>query len=392
MSDGSTGPTMCISPPQMRRTVGLVGVRAVSVALLGGLSIAVLAACSHNDDHATSSKAEDVSPTSVPSTSMPAGSTRELALPGPGVTDLVVSGQSEAPSIAGLSGGKMVVGSVSAWTDGTPTVVDLADNCQDLSRAADGGYSVACQDHVLVFDEHGIKTRDIHLDGTATTAVVTKDVASVTLAGEKKVKYFSLKDTDQGGETTVPIGEGAAQSLLVDPDASSGKTKEMAAIFDKKQSSLTGVYPGENKQGSSLRIGQGAGKIAGGQNGVVVASSTALDSLEVFTADDILRKHQTIHTDSTPWGVAWDAATRTVWVTSTGKNTVTGYDISSGVPIKVATMSTIADAQSVVVDSDGGLLIASPQSLIVQHVPKEQIDKARSDASHKSSYAVKKES
>ena len=54
-------------------------------------------------------------------------------------------------------------------------------------------------------------------------------------------------------------------------------------------------------------------------------------------------------------------------------------------------MHTIPDAQSVVVDGDGGLLIASPQSSTVQHISKDQVSEARHEgASSEPSYPVKK--
>lgn len=392
ISDGTPGQSIRTGTLPTQRKQRRLGARALSIACCSGLTVTMLAGCSRSDDQEALSKAEDVSPTSVPAAEPPSGDTRDVDLPGDGVSDLVVSGQSDSPVIAGLSGGKMVIGTSSDWTNGKPKSVDLGKDCKDLSRAAGGGFSVACENHVLVFDGQGKKVHDLEVDGTATTAAVTSDVVSVTFAGEKKIKYFPLDGSDKDGKATVSIGEGAIQSLIVDPDPKSGSDKEMSAVFDKKQSSLTGVYPGEDKEGSSLRIGQGAGKIAGGQDGVVVASSTKLNSIEIFTANDILRKHQTIHTDSVPWGVAWDANTRTVWVTSTGKNTVIGYDISSGVPVKVATMHTIPDAQSVVVDGDGGLLIASPQSSTVQHISKDQVSEARHEGtSSEPSYPVKKE-
>ena len=354
ISDGTPGQSIRTGTLPTQRKQRRLGARAISIACCSGLAVTMLAGCSRSDDQEALSKAEDVSPTSVPAAEPPSGDTRDVDLPGDGVSDVVVSGQSDSPVIAGLSGGKMVVGTSSDWTNGSPKAVDLGKDCKDLSRAAGGGFSVACENHVLVFDGQGKKVND--------------------------------------GKSTVSIGEGAIQSLIVDPDPKSGSDKEMSAVFDKKQSSLTGVYPGEDKEGSSLRIGQGTGQIAGGQDGVVVASSTKLNSIEIFTANDILRKHQTIHTDSVPWGVTWDANTRTVWVTSTGKNTVIGYDISSGVPVKVATMHTIPDAQSVVVDGDGGLLIASPQSSTVQHISKDQVSEARHEgASSEPSYPVKKE-
>ena len=80
---------------------------------------------------------------------------------------------------------------------------------------------------MLVFDGQGKKVHDLEVDGTATTAAVTNDVASVTFAGEKKIKYFPLDGSDKDGKSTVSIGEGAIQSLIVDPDPKSGSDKEM---------------------------------------------------------------------------------------------------------------------------------------------------------------------
>lgn len=113
------------------------------------------------------------------------------------------------------------------------------------------------------------------------------------------------------------------------------------------------------RQGGTLRVGLGVGKVAFGEDGIVLAADTTGDSLLVYTTDEVIRLHQMAPTAPSPWAVAWDAKRKLAWVTSTATNTVTGYDISQGVPLERRSFDTVADARSLVALDDGTLILGS---------------------------------
>lgn len=81
--------------------------------------------------------------------------------------------------------------------------------------------------------------------------------------------------------------------------------------------------------------------------------------LAVYTADDVIRLHQTAPVDESPWGVAWDDVHDLAWISSTAENSLVAYDISTGVPVEEHRLDTVADVHNVVVLSDGTLVAAS---------------------------------
>ena len=103
----------------------------------------------------------------------------------------------------------------------------------------------------------------------------------------------------------------------------------------------------------------GVGQIAAGEDGLVIASDTLGDQVAVYTATDVIRLHQTAPVAASPWGVAWDAGRDLAWVASTTGNVLASYDISSGVPEQVHTLTSVADAHHIAVLPDGTLIAVS---------------------------------
>lgn len=330
----------------------------------------MLAACGGNTaGNIQAPELKTAAPTTVATTTTPAGHTVEIT----GATSFK-SLTSSSGVIAGKAGSTLYIGTIDQWDQGAPTAVTVDQACTDLSRAV-GGFSLACPGKVLVIDEKGQEVKTFTVNGTPTSAAVTSAGASVTTTGSRAITWIA---NDGSTQETAKVGGDIVQSVIVDPDPASDSATEMAAVFDREQASLVGVYPGQKKDGSALRIGQGGGQIAGGENGVIVASATTVNAVDVFTGDGVLRKHMTIPTSSTPWGVAWDADANIVWVTCTGSNTVEGYDISSGAGVNVATLPTISDAESIALDGKGGLVISSPASGTVQLISAEDVQSATS--------------
>lgn len=337
-----------------------------------GTEITLAAASAQAATRASSAQAESGSP----STPADAGTT---------------GGHSDADSVNGmayngtatavLTHGTVFVGTAEEWDNHQVKTASVDAECTDLTRTADG-FSVACPGKVVVVGNDGTVSTTFDVDGRATTATVTSSGATVSIDGQSQLTFISR---DGSTMNTAPAGSEPKQSVLVTSSAE-GNPDEMIALYDRQASSLTGVYPGEKKEGSSLRIGQGAGQISGGEQGVVVASAPSVNQVDVFTGDGIIRKHMSIPTGTSPWGVAWDANTHTVWVTNTGDNTLVGYDISSGTGVEVARFTTASDAEYVALDGAGGLLVASGSAGSVRHISAAEVDQARSAAA--SSFAA----
>ena len=123
------------------------------------------------------------------------------------------------------------------------------------------------------------------------------------------------------------------------------------------------------REGGTLRVGLGVGKVAGGEDGLILAADSTGSQLLVYTSDDIIRLHQMAPVPKGPWDASWDPSNRLAWVSSTAENLATGYDISQGVPLKRAQVRTVPDARSIVSLDDGTLILASATGAGLQIVP-----------------------
>ena len=130
-----------------------------------------------------------------------------------------------------------------------------------------------------------------------------------------------------------------------------------------------------SRQGGTLRVGLGVGKVRGGEHGLVLAADSTGSQLHVYTTDDIIRLQQSAPVPEGPWDAAWDPAQRLAWVSSLASNTATGYDISQGIPVKRKHFATVADAQSIITLDDGTVVAASASGDGIQIVsPADQTE------------------
>ena len=115
------------------------------------------------------------------------------------------------------------------------------------------------------------------------------------------------------------------------------------------------------------------GKVAAGENGLVLAADSTGNQIHVYTTDDIIRLQQSAPVPEGPWDVAWDSSQRLAWVSSLAENTATGWDISQGIPLERKRFATIASAQSMITLDDGTVVLASATGDGIQIVrPDEQ--------------------
>ena len=167
-------------------------------------------------------------------------------------------------------------------------------------------------------------------------------------------------------------------SQLVEiPDADSDADVKLLEV-NRPETSVHELKLDESRAGSALRAGIGVGKVASGDH-VIAAADTKGNQLLIYTATDIIRLHQAAPAPEAPWAVAVDESRGIVWVTSTKVNKLTGYDISSGTPVKVADINTVADPQSVVATEDGQIGVFSATGDGAQIFDSADVDKAIAD-------------
>lgn len=243
----------------------------------------------------------------------------------------------------------LFVGSLDQFKGNRAEKFEMDSNCGDVSANA-GHFAVGCGDYIALVNSEGM--HKLAVDTPVSTATVTssgevlagsQSSKSVWLYnnGEFKKEFSVARETDQ--LQVVPVDDGADSVVRV----------------NKFDTTIQDLDWGTGRQGATLRAGLGVSKVAAGEHGLVLAADATGNQLLVYTTNDVIRLQQSTPVPSGAWDVAWDSTNQLAWVTSTAENLATAYDISHGVPVERAQVSTVSDAQSIAVLSDGTLLIGS---------------------------------
>ena len=280
-------------------------------------------------------------PAESPASSDPAGEVR----PFEAVRDLDATGD-----LLGVrTDSALIVGTLDEVLAGSAASYGLDGSCGDASANA-GIFAVACGGTIRLFDRSG--ERSFATEEAATAATVTS--SGEVLAGSKDARtVWVYKDGELERSLAVARETDQLQAVPVDGQPDSVVRTNS---FDTTIQDLD--WRG-GKQGGTLRAGLGVGKIAAGEDGLVLAADATGSQILVYTSEDIIRLHQMAPVEDGPWDVAWDGRDRLAWITSTATNTATAYDISRGVPLERGRLRTVADAQSIASLADGTVVIAS---------------------------------
>ncbi|QGU04618.1 hypothetical protein CETAM_06780 [Corynebacterium comes] len=291
----------------------------------------------------------DVSP---PATD-PTGRVIELVAGYSEVTDLEIAGD-----ILGLrAGGTLALGTLSQFDAGDVTEVTIPENCGDLTASADT-FVLACREEVLLVDA---ATGDVDKRDIAGTDAAPAVAAALTSTGELVVgnaesdKVLVFEEGAEEPVHTITVAGNTSQLIAVPREGD----VDTIVRTNHANTTIQDVHWREGEQGGTLRVGLGVGRIAAGENSLVVVSDNIGDQLAIYTATDVIRLHQTTPVDESPWGVVWDAERDLAWIASTGTNTLAGFDVSTGVPERKSLLDTVADAQNIVILEDGTLVLAS---------------------------------
>lgn len=267
-----------------------------------------------------------------------------------------VTEQDPAP-VAALEQGTLSIGALADVADGTAETVAVGDDCTTVSGAVDG-VVLGCGSTIRVFDADGEEQRSIDAPGDVTSAAAAPDgTVAATVDSDSDVHWF---DADGGQVDSEHVTDSGSDMQLVGTERD-GDTQWRGALIDAAQTSVTDIDIADHSRLAALRIGQGVGTVSAGvrPDGVLVASDARRDQALVYAFDDVVRHTQSVPTGPGAWAVLWDSDRQVMWVSTTGDNRLTGYDLSTGSPEEVGHVTTTSDVRHIIDDGSGDLLLVA---------------------------------
>lgn len=305
-------------------------------------------------------------PVDSPTSENPDGEVREYAA----VKDMELTND----ILGVVAEGNLKIGSLDQITGEGAKSYDFPDACGDLTANA-GKFVAVCDQKVRIFDQDS--ERGFVPEEPVTSAAVLSDGRIVAGSTEtEKVWVYSAEGEKQASFGVARPSDYVVAGELPDGWAYAGKEGSDAVVrVNRFDTTIQDIHVDKKRGGGTLRVGLGVGQVTTGREGLVLASDTTGNQLFVYTTDEVIRLHQTVPTEPSPYAVAWDDHRSLAWAASTGSNVATGYDLSKGVPVASASVATIANARHMVVLNDGTIIFASSSGEGLQVLAPETVEK-----------------
>ncbi|WP_062993123.1 YncE family protein [Nocardia anaemiae] len=208
-------------------------------------------------------------------------------------------------------------------------------------------------------------TTELPVDGDARSVRYRDDGTLFVGTADGKVREMS----PEGKVTDTISGLASADALAL--------TGDHVSVLDRRQTSLTQLDLGKDRLGLALRAGDGATNLITDPFGRITVTDTAGDELLVYTAGPLVLR-QRFPVGSSPYALAYDQRSDTVWVTCTQSNEVVGFDLSTGIPKEVGRYPTVRQPNSVTIDErTGDLFVGSATGDGLQRIRADQRKKGQ---------------
>ncbi|WP_280400971.1 hypothetical protein [Nocardia carnea] len=243
--------------------------------------------------------------------------------------------------------------------------VRLPRPARAVTAGTPGEFLAAADGMVLRIDAAGREVTEIPADGDLHSVRSRPD--GTLLAGTADGRVLVL-DRDGAIRHTV-TGLAAADAIAL--------TGDTLAVLDRRQTLLTEIGPEYENLGLALRAGTGAANLVEASFDRVIVSDPDSGQLLVFTtAPLVLRQRYPV--GSSPYALAYDRRSDTVWVTCTQSNEIVGYDLSTGIPREVGRYPTVRQPNAVTVDAGtGDLYIGSATEPGLQRISADQRERGQ---------------
>ncbi|WP_330180859.1 hypothetical protein OHB26_31335 [Nocardia sp. NBC_01503] len=321
-------------------------------ALAGAAALTLLTGCSSGEDGGDKPTIAPATPATAPAvTGVPTGQ----VTPSTAISALLAEPSTGVLAVVTDAGRTLTL----IDKTGTRTVA-LPGVVASLAAGKPGEILISAPGKIIRLDTATAKTTEVALDGDVRSAAVRANGDLVAGLGTGKV--------------LIVAPDGAVResiSGLVSADAIDTCT-DTVVVLDRRQTALTELNLPDKRLGLTLRTGDGAANMIGDHFGRRIVTDTAGNELLVYTADPLVLR-QRFPVGSSPYALAYDQRSETVWVTLTGSNEVVGYDLSTGIPVEVGRYPTVRQPDSVTVDaSTGDLFVGSATGDGLQRITADQ--------------------
>ncbi|MGW0048701.1 YncE family protein [Nocardia cyriacigeorgica] len=311
-------------------------------AILAGVTVlALLAGCSSETD-------PDKVPTRDPATAAvspeqattPAGSVQAVPAPIGALVAEAQTGRIAALDARPDTAAVYLIDPANPAPEATKTVA-LAAPGATVVQGAPGEVLIPTTGRVLRVDVTTGAVTEIPVDGDARSVHPGADGGLIVGTADGRVLWLDAQGR---------VGDSVDGLISADALAVAG---DRVAVLDRRQTSITEIDPAEDHLGLALRAGDGATHMIGDRFGRIVVTDTAGGELLVYTTGPLVL-HQRFPVRSSPYALAYDQRSDTVWVTCTQSNEVVGFDLSTGIPEEVGRYPTVGQPNSVTVDERSG--------------------------------------
>ncbi|WP_194818771.1 hypothetical protein [Nocardia sp. XZ_19_385] len=325
----------------------------VPLALASAATLLLLTGCSSSDEKPNTPTREPATAAVAPApTIAPAGQVVPL---GRAISALVA--EPGTGQLAALDGATLLL--IDPATDAVRTVALPAPGAS-LAAGKSGEILVAAPQRIVRVDVASAKTSEIPVEG---------DVRSVHHNPDGNI----LAGTADGRVRTLAADGALVRTVsgLVSADVLA-QTPNRITVLDRRQSSLTEIDPSEDTLGLAQRAGDGATNMITDHFGRVLVIDSADNELLVYSTGPLLLR-QRFPVGSSPYALAYDRRSETVWVTCTQSNEVVGFDLSTGIPVEVGRYPAVRQPNSVTVDErTGDLFVGSATGDGLQRIRADQ--------------------
>ncbi|WP_159928616.1 MULTISPECIES: YncE family protein [Nocardia] len=234
--------------------------------------------------------------------------------------------------------------------DAAPHVVRtvrLPERAGGLAPGRPGEMLAAAPGRVLRVDLTSGAVGEVAVDGDVRSVRARRDGGLLVGTADGRVLELA-----PGGEVTHTVSGLVSADALAEAD---GKL----TVLDRRQTAIFEFDPAQQRPGLALRAGDGATQLIGDTRGRFVVTDTAGGELLVYTAGPLVLR-QRFPVGSSPYALAYDQRSDTVWVTCTQRNEVVGFDLSTGIPKEVGRYATVRQPNSVAIEQrTGDLFVGS---------------------------------
>ncbi|MBF6070718.1 hypothetical protein IU443_01995 [Nocardia farcinica] len=341
----------------------------MSATLLGAVALLVLSGCSAEDADSKVPTREPATAAPAPTTTVPAEGT--VFGPADPVRALLAesgTGRLAVLASSGEAATTMLLIDPAAAGD-VPDVpaqtITLPAAGVALAQGAPGEVLIPMRDRVVRVDATTGAQSEIPVPGELRSVARADDGTLVVGAADGEVSTIAAD-----GRVEHSLDGLVSADVVV-------RAGERLAVLDRRQSSVTEISPGADHLGLALRAGEGAANMIADHFGRVLVTDTADGELLVYTTGPLVLR-QRFPVGSSPYALAYDRRSETVWVTCTQSNEVVGFDLSTGIPQEVGRYPTVRQPNTVTVDDrTGDLYVGSAAGEGLQRIPADRLKRGQ---------------